>query len=219
MLVHSQLVNSLGTPTEATRFRQAQAGDRAALNELMAEHDGLVHAVVRRQALGNLSYAEALHAGRIGLWRALLGYDPQRGVAFSTYAWTCIKRRVWQAVKRANLSSPPPAVETDPPTVWESDPAVVWEATTVRCALHDLVDRLPARLRYILPDLHLDAVAGDAAFGYDIVLHCSSPPARAREPFQPACGQAQDVKVQLETKGPSPLATTNKALSGGCRSP
>jgi hypothetical protein len=44
----------------------------------MVEHDGLVHAVVRRQVLGNLSFAEALQASRIGLWRAILGYDPYR---------------------------------------------------------------------------------------------------------------------------------------------
>ena len=52
MLVHSELVNGLGKLTEATRFRQAQAGDCDALNGLMAEHDGLVHAVVQRQANG-----------------------------------------------------------------------------------------------------------------------------------------------------------------------
>jgi DNA-directed RNA polymerase sigma subunit (sigma70/sigma32) len=52
----------------------------------MVERDGLVQAVVRRQALGDLPFAEALQAGGIGLWRAILGYNPQRGIAFSTYA-------------------------------------------------------------------------------------------------------------------------------------
>ena len=66
-------------------FRQAQAGCRDSLNELMEKHDGLVHAVVREQMLGDLPYEEAIQAGRIGLWRAILGYDPDRG-AFSTYA-------------------------------------------------------------------------------------------------------------------------------------
>ena len=36
MLVHNDLVNGLGQLTEAARFRQAQAEDRDALNELMA---------------------------------------------------------------------------------------------------------------------------------------------------------------------------------------
>jgi RNA polymerase sigma factor (sigma-70 family) len=34
----------------------------------MARHDGLVHAVLRRQSGGILSYADTLQAGRIGLW-------------------------------------------------------------------------------------------------------------------------------------------------------
>jgi DNA-directed RNA polymerase sigma subunit (sigma70/sigma32) len=32
------------------------------------------------------AYEEVVQEGRIGLWRALLRYDPARGAAFSTYA-------------------------------------------------------------------------------------------------------------------------------------
>jgi hypothetical protein len=39
--------------------------------QALAEHERLVHWVVRRQWLGELSYAEAVQAGRIALWRAL----------------------------------------------------------------------------------------------------------------------------------------------------
>jgi RNA polymerase sporulation-specific sigma factor len=73
-------------PPEATQFIQAQAGCAESLNQLMARHDGLVQAVVRQQVLGELPFEEALQAGRIGLWRAILGFDPERGFAFSTYA-------------------------------------------------------------------------------------------------------------------------------------
>ncbi len=62
-------------------------------------HDGLVQAIVRQQVLGDSPFTEALQAGRIGLWRAILGFDPLRGLAFSTYAWPCIMRQVWRAVK------------------------------------------------------------------------------------------------------------------------
>lgn len=71
------------------------------LDTLMAQHDGLVHAVLRRQWGGTLSYEQLLHAGRIGLWQALQGYDPNRGTAFSTYAWTAIARQIWRAVRLA----------------------------------------------------------------------------------------------------------------------
>jgi RNA polymerase sigma factor (sigma-70 family) len=64
----------------------------------MRRHDGLVHAFIQRQGGGAVSYEEALQAGRIGLWRAILGYDPSRGTAFSTYAWVAIGRTIHQAV-------------------------------------------------------------------------------------------------------------------------
>jgi len=38
--------------------------------QVLAEHEGLVHWVVRRQWLVDLSYVEALHVGRIALWQA-----------------------------------------------------------------------------------------------------------------------------------------------------
>jgi len=44
-------------------------------------------------------YAETLQEGRIALWRAILGFDPERGTAFSTYASVAIARRVWRAVE------------------------------------------------------------------------------------------------------------------------
>lgn len=68
------------------------------LDREMAAHEGLVSWVVRQQWRGDLAFDEALHAGRIGLWHALRGYDPSRGTRFSTYAVPAITRAVWAAV-------------------------------------------------------------------------------------------------------------------------
>ena len=78
----------------SSRFRKEPVG----IEEAMCRHDGLVHAFIQRQGGGTISYEEALQAGRIGLWRAILGYDPSRGTAFSTYAWVAIGRTIHQAV-------------------------------------------------------------------------------------------------------------------------
>jgi DNA-directed RNA polymerase sigma subunit (sigma70/sigma32) len=86
MSVRNPATSSSGAVSEAALFQQAQAGYQDSLNALMARHEGLVQAIVRRQVLGDLSFAEALHAGRIGLWHAIVGFDPSRGFAFSTYA-------------------------------------------------------------------------------------------------------------------------------------
>jgi len=110
----------------------------------------LVSFVVLRQALGQLSFAAAMQAGRIGLWRAILGYDPQRGYAFSSYAYPAIARQVWRAVKRAKRAAAPPVAVATAAALDGTDPAVGWEASQVRAALHDLVARLPERLQSII---------------------------------------------------------------------
>jgi RNA polymerase sigma factor (sigma-70 family) len=115
----------------------------------MEQHDGLVHAVVRKQILGDLPYDEAIQAGRIGLWRAILGYDPGRG-AFSSYAWPSIARHVWRAVKEAERFLQPSVVMSAAPPLTALDLELVWEASAIHDALHDLVKRQPTRLRYII---------------------------------------------------------------------
>lgn len=149
------LADGSGHPTEAALFLRAQGGCRHSLNRLMAEHDGLVQTIVRQQVLGNLPFTEALQAGRIGLWRAILGYDPQRGSAFSTYAWPCIARHLWRAVKVAQHLDQPRqqkalATALASRTHQEPDPFTAWEAAARCSALYDLLTRLPGRLRYIV---------------------------------------------------------------------
>jgi len=136
-----------GIPPEATQFIQAQAGCAESLNQLMTRHDRLVQAIVRQQVLGELPFEEALHAGRIGLWRAILGFDPERGFAFSTYAWKSIKHHVWRAVKLYGRGGRDhvPLQKRDLP-----DPAALLKEKAVRRALLAMVDRLEPRLAYVI---------------------------------------------------------------------
>ncbi len=136
--------------TEIPLFAQAQAGCCRSLSRLMARHDGLVQAVVRQQFLGGLPFAEALQAGRIGLWRAILGYDPHRGLAFSTYAWPAIMRHVWQAVKDHARHEGKPVVGLPPSDTLADDPAMLAEALALQETLDHLVCRLPQRLRQVV---------------------------------------------------------------------
>ncbi|MCL5942885.1 MAG: sigma-70 family RNA polymerase sigma factor [Actinobacteria bacterium] len=122
----------------------------------MARHDGLVHAVLRRQWGGSLPYEERLQAGRIGLWHALVGYDPKRGTAFSAYAWPAIEREVWRAVHQATPPhalplpplAPPADFRAEPTEPAESDEALL-QAELVQ-TLHTLVNRLPTALRRVV---------------------------------------------------------------------
>jgi len=143
----------LGLPTEFPLFERAQAGCQRSLQTLMFRHDGLVQAVVRRQYLGALPFGEALQAGRIGLWHAILGFDPGRGLAFSTYAWPCIMHAIWQAVKtercQQRLCGCPrlcSAVSEDPAEGVLEDIL----RPSLSQALHELLQRLPDSLRHIV---------------------------------------------------------------------
>ena len=145
-----------GGQTGAALFRQAQAGCRESLNHLAETHDGLVHAVVRRQVLGDLPYAEALQAGREGLWRAIRRFDPARGYAFSTYAWPSILHHVWRAVKTHTRAYGEKQAEcgrarhTDWWCIACADPETLVAAQSVRRALEALVAELPQRLRTVI---------------------------------------------------------------------
>jgi RNA polymerase sigma factor (sigma-70 family) len=136
------------TPSErANLFRRAQAGDVQAMATLMDRHERLVHYIVRKQWRGPLSYAEAVHEGRIGLWRAILGYDPRRGTAFSTYASVAIARQLWRVVQQATKEAcaAPPLPATTPLDPW----LAVW-AGEVQAALQAMVVRLPAKQRWVV---------------------------------------------------------------------
>jgi len=93
------IVHPLDENTPAI-FACAQAGCRACGNALLVRHEGLVHYIVRHQIWGGVAEDDLLQEGRIALWRAIEGYDPERGAAFSTYASVAIARAVWQATKK-----------------------------------------------------------------------------------------------------------------------
>lgn len=133
-------------PDVDPRFARAQSGCQESLNALMRAHDGLVQAAVRRQVTGDTSFAELLQAGRIGLWQAILKYDPQRGVRFATYAWPCIVHAIWRAA-RATPPDMTPVLKSGPSG---HDPAEGYVAREVRAALYHVITQLPERLRAVV---------------------------------------------------------------------
>ncbi len=142
-----------GGHPEATLFEQAQAGHQESVNLLLMRHERLVHYVIRDQQLWGLPYEEAAQAGRQGLWRAILRYDPQRGTPFASYAYRAIMHHVWAAVQ-ANLVAMRREVCMGELRLYAyregRDPAEVSRWEEVRQSLHVLVGRLSARLRLVI---------------------------------------------------------------------
>jgi RNA polymerase sigma factor (sigma-70 family) len=121
----------------------------------MRQHEGLVHHVLRRQVSGAATYDDVLQEGRIALWQAILHFDPQRGVAFSTYAGAAIRYRIWDTAQLAEplIAEPPVGLALD---ALEGVDENLWRAD-VREALVEAVLRLPKRLRQVI----------SAAYGLD----------------------------------------------------
>ncbi len=120
-----------------------------AVRQAMAQHDGLVHAYIQRRGGGDIPYEEALQAGRIGLWKALQGYDPARGTAFSTYAWVAIWRQIYRRVQELSRDTAVCLPEM-PATRAMPDLAEALDRELTTRALHHLVSQLPKRFRRVI---------------------------------------------------------------------
>ena len=149
----SEKESGFSKQAEATLIKQAQAGSQESLNLLLVRHERLVHWVVHRQWLYTLPYEAAVQEGRRGLWHAILGFDPERGSRFSTYAYQAIMKYVWAGVKgeirRIHREIPTEVLglyfyENSP------DPARLRDWEDVRQCLSALVKRLPKQQAQII---------------------------------------------------------------------
>jgi len=133
---------------QVAKFACAQAGCAVCLEALLLQHQRLIYVVVRRQYPGKSDYADLIQAGWIGLWQAIVHFDPGRGCAFSTYAGRVIRNRIWQEVERAwKKEGWLAAVRTG-----EGLSGIVsaWQQEQVHQALVEELACLPERLRQVI---------------------------------------------------------------------
>lgn len=134
-------------PDLATQVQHAQAGCVACLDHLMTQHDGLVHWVIRHYGSAPLDYDEALQAGRIGLWQALLHFAPARGVTFASYAVVAIGRHIYREGQRyCRFWRPRPFLPPEP----APDPVTEALGRLTCQAIPRWVQTLPPRLRFVV---------------------------------------------------------------------
>jgi len=68
-------------------FKKAKAGDKEAVEDIIKLNMPLVHSLAHRLSSGGLAeYEELVGAGSMGLFKAVKNFDPDRELAFSTYA-------------------------------------------------------------------------------------------------------------------------------------
>lgn len=126
----------------------AQAGCDGCLNQLMHEHEGLVHNALKGVYRYGVPYADLVQEGRIAVWQAVQGYDPDRGCAFSTYATVAIQRRLYTYIRR--MTRPQGYLPATPvPAPDQHVVAGIWRAQ-LRQAVDAALPLLLPRLRYIM---------------------------------------------------------------------
>jgi RNA polymerase sigma factor (sigma-70 family) len=137
-----------GEADHPAEFGCAQAGCTTCLERLLHQHEPLVHFIARRQWSGQADYADLIQEGRVGLWQAILRYEPERGFSFSTYAGRAIRNRVWRAVRWAGKAQG----GLEPRRAGDSLTAVLvtWQQEQVHQALQDELACLPERLRQVI---------------------------------------------------------------------
>ncbi len=88
------MMQTTATSTDALWQRWRQDGDTDARRELLGRYLGLVHHAAREvvpRVRDAVSLDELVSAGSLGLLQAMDGFEPERGLAFSTFAMRRIR--------------------------------------------------------------------------------------------------------------------------------
>lgn len=139
-------------------FECAQAGCAHCVEALLRHHERLVHAILRRQWRGEVASADLVQEGRIGLWQAVMHFDPHRGIAFSTYAWYAVQNRIWRTVRREDRHRELVESWAQSESLWTkaeqpnplrvAEEALWWEE--VCATLAEMVSQLPDPLQQVV---------------------------------------------------------------------
>src|SRR5438045_5852745 len=81
--------------------RMAQKGRRDAAEHLLYKYRNLVRSKVKSYFLVGAEREDLLQVGMIGLWQAIIDYEPEKATSFPAFAKVCIHRHIITAIKAA----------------------------------------------------------------------------------------------------------------------
>ncbi len=89
-------------PGEEEKIRQAQDGDKQAIELLINNNMDIVYAKARFFFIKGLDREDVIQEGLVGLYKAVRDYREDRAASFRGFAQLCIHRQLVSAIKRAN---------------------------------------------------------------------------------------------------------------------
>lgn len=127
--------------------QRARSGDKAAMNEIVAELAPVVEIIASRN-VGRclLTRNDLIQEGMIGLLSAVYGYSEHGGAGFKTYAAACISNSISRAVgkqsakKHMPLNTYVPIDEIDEATDVSTDPQVLLNMQDGIAELSELIN-------------------------------------------------------------------------------
>lgn len=87
---------------EEETIKQAQDGDKQAIELLINSNMDIVYAKARYFFIKGLDREDVIQEGLVGLYKAVRDYREDRAASFRGFAQLCIHRQMVSAVKRAN---------------------------------------------------------------------------------------------------------------------
>ena len=91
-------ISLLSAQRELDLAQRIERGDRAARNHLIEANLRLVVSIAKRYVGQGLSLEDLIGEGNIGLIRAVVKFDPNKGFRFSTYATWWIKQAITRSI-------------------------------------------------------------------------------------------------------------------------
>ena len=95
----SELVKQIDRSEEASLWKKAKKGDKAAAQRLVQMHLRLVVPTAKRFSRFGIELMDLIEEGNLGLLQAIEKFDPSRGYRFSTYAIHWIEQYIRRAVE------------------------------------------------------------------------------------------------------------------------
>lgn len=173
--------------SDAELLVQAQGGDSDAMEHLLRRHSKLVGSVVRDYYLVGGEREDLEQAGMIGLWAAILRFDPTSETPFTAFAAVCIRKQIIGMVKRQSRQKQGPlnaALSLDEAPACDGSPRLANSIRDPRPGPAELLvqkdecQRLRQFVRPLLSNFEMRVVEGYAR-GYKMVevaqtLRCST---------------------------------------------
>lgn len=68
------------------KIKEAQGGNKKSAEEILLENMPLIKSIIKRYRNSNIEYDDLIQLGSLGLVKAIMNFNPDFGVRFSTYA-------------------------------------------------------------------------------------------------------------------------------------